>query len=111
MYFQRILNLAEKAYESGQRLDHLVRKQVKDFFVEGLGDPEIKLAVIRDDLATLDMAYSLARGESKLRARIEMNPHGSEKIPQPIEVCHARRHKYKQPPPRPENWRLPPPPD
>ena len=111
VYFERILNLAEKAYESGQRLDPLIRKQVKDFFVEGLRDPEIKLAVIRADPTTLDMIYSLARSESKLRARIEMSPHRSEKFPQPMEVCHARRRKYEQAPPRPENGLPPPPPN
>ena len=40
--------------------------------MEGLRDPEIKLAVIRADPATLDMAYSLARGESKLRTGIKI---------------------------------------
>ena len=40
-----------------------------------------------------------------------MSPHRSENFPQPMEVCHARRRKYKQAPPRPENWRPPSPPD
>ena len=111
VYLERILNLAERAYGGDRRQDPLVQKQVKDFFVEGLRDPEIKLAVIRADPATLDRAYNLARGESKLRARVVMSPHRSEDFPQPMEVCHARRLKYTQAPPRPEYRRPPPPPD
>jgi len=89
-YMQRIFHLADKAYKGTNKSDPIVREQVKRFFIEGLRDPGVKLAVLRNEPPTVEAAYQKAITEDRWRSRITAP---SQMEPEPMEVCHARRRR------------------
>ena len=87
-YIQRIIFLVDKAYSIGDKSATIVQQQIKNCFIEGLADPEVKIFVLGNEPPTVESAYQLARSEDKLRARVRTPPNIDHA---PIEICHARR--------------------
>lgn len=87
-YMQRVVRLAERAYVGEDRTTPVVGKQVMNFFVGGLRDREIKMAVLKAEPSTLELAYQTALAELKWKIRLDAN---SECDHEPMEVCYARR--------------------
>ena len=95
-YIQRLTNLAEGAYEEEAQAHPIVRTQIKDFFIEGIRDGEVKVAVLRANPETAERAYQLAITESGLRKRINKT---EDRWEEPMEICHARRRRTNLQPP------------
>lgn len=87
-YMQRIVRLAEGAYSAMDANNELVKKQVLGFFIEGLRDKDVKMAVMRDEPTDLHAAYEKALAEVRWKIRLNAN---REYDDEPMEVCHARR--------------------
>ena len=85
-YIQRVLDLAERAYVGTNRAEPLVQNQIKQFFISGLRDPDIRLAVRREAPPTAEEAFRLSLAEYKWRSQDE-----TEDEEEPMEVCHTRR--------------------
>ena len=87
-YIQRVVRLAEGAYAGVDGRNEVVSKQFLGFFIEGLREREIKMAVMKDKPQTLEAAYQKALSEWKWKIRLD---EGSEYEDEPMEVCHSRR--------------------
>jgi len=87
-YMQRVLRLAGSAYEGVDGRNEVAVKQVLGFFIEGIRDREIKLAVLKDEPQNLEAAYQKALSELKWKIRLD---EGSKYEDEPMEICHARR--------------------
>ena len=85
---QRVVRLAEGAYIGVDGRNEVVSKQVQEFFIEGLREREIKMAVMKDEPQTLDAAYQKPLSEWKWKIRLDK---GSEYEDEPMEACHSRR--------------------
>ena len=68
---QRMAHLAESAYMKADRENPIVMKQVLGFFVEGLRDRDIKMAMMMDEPQTPEGAYQKALSELKLKIRLD----------------------------------------
>ena len=99
-YMQRVLGMAERAYAGWGGNDRVSQHQVRDFFVEGLRDSEVKLAVLKAEPDTIDAAYQKAVSESKWKIRVEPN---IDSDPEPMEVCYTRRRPHDGSSRRPRN--------
>ena len=84
---QRVVRLAEGAYVGVDGRNEVVSKQVQGFFIEGLREREIKMAVMKDKPQTLEAAYQKAPSEWKWKIWLD---EGSEYEDEPMEVCHSR---------------------
>ena len=91
-YMDRLLRLARGAYVGNHLNEPIIGNQVKNFFIQGLRDPDIKLAIIKEDPQTVDAAYQKAVLENRWRVRIKTDTYTHE----PMEVCHARRRIHRQ---------------
>ena len=87
-YMQRVMRLAESAYAGVDGRNEVVSKQVLGFFIKGLREREIKMAVMKDEPQTLEAAYQKALSKWKWKIRLH---EGSEYEDEPMEVCHSRR--------------------
>ena len=87
-YFERIARLAEGAYAGHNLSEPIIGGQVKNFFIKGLRDKEIRLAVLKDDPQNIDVAYQKALSESKWKIRDRSD---SDSSYEPMEVCHTRK--------------------
>ena len=56
-YMQRVVRLVESAYVWVDERNEVIAKQVLGFFIEGLKDQDIKMAVMKEEPQTLDAAY------------------------------------------------------
>ena len=63
-YMQRVVRLAESAYAG-------VNGQVLGFFIEGLRERDIKMAVMKDESQTLEAGYQKALSEWKWKIRLD----------------------------------------
>lgn len=87
-YMQRVVRLAESAYVGLDGRNEVVAKQVQGFFIKGLRDRDIKMAVMKHEPQTLEAAYQKALSELKWKIRLDAN---SECEEEPMEICHSRR--------------------
>jgi hypothetical protein len=103
-FADRIMALAEEAYEGiGDGLQ-VVEQQLIMFFTEGLIQPSVRAKVIRENPRTFQNAVTLATGEQNICARIKRRSQFEGAVAQentrddrqlePMEVNHTRRqHK------------------
>ena len=87
-YMQRVVWLAESTYAGVDGRNEVVSKHVLGFFIEGLREREIKMAVMKDEPQKLEAAYQKALSEWKWKIRLD---EGSEYEDEPMEVCHSRK--------------------
>ena len=87
-YMQRVVRLAESAYVGVDERNEVVAKQVLGFFIEGLRDRDIKMAVTKEEPQTLNAAYQKALSELKWKTRLDAS---SEYEDEPMEISHSRR--------------------
>ena len=73
VYAERILSLAEDAYDN--QGGAAVERQLIDIFVDGLVNDQLKMKILRDQPDTLQGAVGVAVNEQNLRKRVEMS-HG-----------------------------------
>ena len=66
IYAERLLSLAEQAYEGAQDA-RVTEGQLVGFFTDGLYSDRLKIKVMRDDPKTLQEAINSARDEFKLQ--------------------------------------------
>lgn len=85
---QRVVHLAKSAYIGVDGESQVVRQQALEFFIEGLRDWDIKMAVMKDDPQTLEAVYQKAISELKWKIRLDVS---TEYDDEPMEVCHSRR--------------------
>lgn len=76
---------ADKAYSGTDKSDP--REQVKRFFLEGLRDTRVQLALLSDELPTVEAAYQKALVEDKLRIMITVPSYIELEL---MEDYHAR---------------------
>ena len=84
----RVVRLAESAYVGVDWRNEVLSKQVLGFFIEGLRERDIKMAVMKDEPQTLEAAYQKALAEWKWKIRLD---ECSEYEDEPIVVGHSRR--------------------
>ena len=85
---QRVVCLAESEYVGVDGRNEVVAKQVLGFFIEGLKDWDIKMAVMKQEPQTLDATYQKGLSELKWETRLDAS---SEYEDEPMEICHCRR--------------------
>ena len=85
---QRIVRLAESAYVGVDGRNEVVAKQVLGYFIEWPRDRDIKMAVIKEEPQTLDVAYQEALSELKWKTRLDAS---SEYEDESKEFCYCRR--------------------
>ena len=95
-YIQRVIKTAEGAFDSESQGHSIVRNMVKDFFIEGIFDDDVKMSVLRGTPETTEEAYDLAVTESTWKDSIR-NSH--ERREEPMEICHTRgkRRSFRSP--------------
>jgi hypothetical protein len=92
IYAERLLSLAEQAYESTQDA-RVTEGQLIGFFTDGLYSDRMKLKVMRDAPRTLQEAINSARAESNLQIRFQLRTGRNYFAPtsnrgEPMEVDH-----------------------
>ena len=103
-YIHRLETLADRAYETEVRGHEIVRAQVQGFFIEGIRNTNIKLAVLRAEPETIEEACKVALTESKWQQKAMVS---QDRWEEPMEVCHARRRRtprYSPTPNRKETY-------
>jgi predicted DsbA family dithiol-disulfide isomerase len=71
VYAERLLSLAEQAYEGAQDAQ-VTESHLIGFFTDGLYSDRLKIKVMRDDPKTLREAINSARDEFKLQQRFQL---------------------------------------
>ena len=72
-YMQRVVRLAENTYVGVDGRNEAVAKQVLGFFIEGLRDRDIDMAVMKEEPQTLDAANQKALSELKWKTRLDVS--------------------------------------
>ena len=92
-YAERILSLAEEAYDNQGR--DAIERQLIDIFVDGLLNDQLKLKILRDQPDTLQGAVAICTNEQNLRTKVQMSHHDSNNSHTPMEVDHSRGQRFK----------------
>ena len=87
-YMQRVVRLANRAYAGIDTTAPVVRSQVMNFFIEGLRDRDIKMAVLKSESINLEAAYTAALMELRWKIRVDANSNCDH---EPMEICYSRR--------------------
>jgi hypothetical protein len=100
VYVERLLSLAEQAFEDAQDA-RVTEGQLIGFFTDGLYSDRLKIKVMRDDPKTLQEAINSARDEFKLQQRFQlrMGRHyfaPFSNVGDPMEVDHYRYQRMKR---------------
>ena len=69
-YAERILSLAETAYNN--QGDDPIERQLINIFVDELNNSQLKMKILRDLPATLQVAVAVATNKQNLRASVQM---------------------------------------
>ena len=94
-YAERILSLAEEAYDNQGR--DAIERQLTDIFVDGLLKDQLNMTILRNQPDTLQGAIAVATNEHSLRARVQMSHHSqaSNNNHTPMEVDHSSGQRFK----------------
>lgn len=100
VYAERLLSLAEQAYEGAQDA-RVTEGQLVGFFTDGLYSDRLKIKVMRDDPKTLQEAINSARAEANLQQRFQLRTGRNYFAPnsnvgKPIEVDHFRYKRIRR---------------
>ena len=90
-YYHRVVALGERAFAGAPARDPTIVRQVKYFFINGLRDADVRLAVRRGAPRDVDDAYKKSREELQLRAQDEEDGQDIE----PMDIYHMRRGKSR----------------
>lgn len=100
-YIQRVVKTAEGAFDSESQGHEIVRNMVRDFFIEGIYDDDVKMSVLRGTPRTTEEAYELAATESLWKESIRSS---HERREEPMEICHTRGKSRNHRPPETRYW-------
>ena len=94
IYAERLLSLAEQAYE-GQQENRVTEGQMIGFFIDGLYSDRLKLKVMRDNPRDMQAAINSARAEHNLQQRFQLRTGRNYFVPtnntgEPMEIDHFR---------------------
>ncbi|XP_062587952.1 uncharacterized protein LOC134249630 [Saccostrea cucullata] len=100
IYAERLLSLAEQAYE-GQEAGRVTEGKLVGFFVDGLYSDRLKLKVMRDNPRTMQEAINSARAEHNLQQRFQLRTGRTYFVPpsntgEPMEIDHYRQRRDKR---------------
>ena len=87
-YAERILSLAEEAYDN-QRGD-AIERQLIDILFDGLLNDQLKMKLLRDRPNTLQGAVTTCTNEQNLRTRVQLSYQSSNSTHRSMEVDHSR---------------------
>ena len=97
LYAERLLALAEEAFEGQDGDMRLIERQLIGFFIDGLTHDFLKIKVMRDNPETLQDAVRSAMNEQNLRSRFNLrigksneNSHMTLNRHEPMEIDHLR---------------------
>ena len=97
LFAERLMALAEEAFEGQAEGLQTVETQLIGFFIDGLAHDYLKMKVMRDNPNTLGAAVASAMGEQNLRKRFELRAGRNAVKHEPMEIGHYRpdRRCYK----------------
>ena len=91
VYAERLLALAEDAFDDGHQQGQPVQRQLIDTFVDGLAEDSLKLKVLRENPNTLEAAVTAATNEQNLRKRFNLRTRSQHVLnDNSMEVDHYR---------------------
>lgn len=88
-YMQRLVHLAIGSYGSLDTNNEVIKSQVIGFFIEGLYDRQVKIAVMREEPSDLKVAYEKALIEERWQTRIR----GNDREEEPMEINYSGRQR------------------
>ena len=99
IYAERLLSLAEQAYEGADNA-RVTEQQLVGFFVDGLYSDRLKLKIMRDNPTTMQDAIDSARAEYNLQQRFQLRTGRTYFSPQsnigePMEIDHFRNKRNR----------------
>lgn len=103
VYAERLLTLAEEAFQGQAGGIQGAERQLVGFFTDGLRDPPLRLKIMRDNPPTLQQAVRIATQEQNLRKRFSLRGQDSldefqfgGRNEQPMEIDHFRGKRNKK---------------
>lgn len=70
LFAERLLQIAEDAYNKDRLKDHLVQQQLVDIFCDGLTFDYLRMKILRENPKDLESAIQIAMREQNLRQRL-----------------------------------------
>ena len=84
LYAERLLQIADDAYDRDKMTDQLVQQQLVDIFCDGLSFDYLRLKILRENPKTLENAIELAMKEQNLRKRLTLRSTDNVRSDQPM---------------------------
>ena len=84
IYAERLLQIAEDAFDPDRMTDQLVQQQLVDIFCDGLSYDYLRLKILRENPKTLEAAIELAMIEQNLRKRLHLRNKNTIRSDEPM---------------------------
>lgn len=84
LFAERLLQIAEDAYDSERMADPLIQQQLVDIFCDGIAYDYLRMKILRENPRNLESAVEVAMKEQNLRKRLNLRSADTTKSTEPL---------------------------